>query len=257
MELTVKNYQYNVKGMSYQEGFKKGVSRPYAIWHSMMSRCYNRNNHAFKNYGAKGISVTKRWHKYENFIEDMSPFPPDLTLDRINGLKGYSKSNCRWATQKQQQRNRLNNKLLTIDGETKCVAEWAEIWGVEQATLRQRIRLGHPTDKLKTKGLSLHNRIKYKIGDQHLSDICKERNISYKTVIRFIKVKNLTPEEAIEWANRDKSVFFRDPKYKINGRPVSAMCREFGVNYSGVLRHIKKGKTPEESFNYFLNKGKK
>ena len=39
----------------------------------------------------------------------------------------YCPNNCRWVTAKQNSRNRRNTVLLTINGETKSVAEWCEI----------------------------------------------------------------------------------------------------------------------------------
>lgn len=88
--------------------------RLYGTWKMMMQRCYNPNHNAYRYYGERGIIVCKRWHNIANFINDMySTFQEGLTLDRENNNKGYSKSNCRWANLKTQQRNKSileNNK---------------------------------------------------------------------------------------------------------------------------------------------------
>ena len=71
---------------------------------SMKNRCDNPNAINYRWYGAKGIKVCKRWYSFTAFLEDMGERPVGLSLDRINGKKNYMKSNCRWATRKQQAR---------------------------------------------------------------------------------------------------------------------------------------------------------
>lgn len=83
-------------------------SPEYAAWANMRDRCRNPNNHAYKNYGGRGIKVCKRWDKYENFLSDMGRRPSSKhSLDRYPDNDGdYKKSNCRWATVKEQGNNR-------------------------------------------------------------------------------------------------------------------------------------------------------
>ena len=67
----------------------------------------------------------------------------NLSLDRINNEKGYSKENCRWAIPKEQARNTRTNRVLEFNGETLCIAEWAERIGISESTLRCRIDRFH------------------------------------------------------------------------------------------------------------------
>src|SRR6188508_2847268 len=82
----------------------------YGIWYQMLSRCQNYRRKDFKHYGGRGIVVCERWLAYSNFIEDMGrrPYGPlnYWTLERIDNNQGYSKDNCKWATFKEQVRNK-------------------------------------------------------------------------------------------------------------------------------------------------------
>jgi len=92
--------------------FKHGMSRTktYKSWLSMRERCNNPNRENYKNYGGRGIIICDRWISFDNFIIDMGERPNGKTLDRINNNKGYSKENCRWATNVIQGRNQRIRK---------------------------------------------------------------------------------------------------------------------------------------------------
>jgi AP2 domain len=78
----------------------------YKLWTTMIQRCENPNATAYIYYGGRGISVCDKWHSFKNFYEDMGEKPQGKSLDRINGLLGYCKENCRWATHAEQLSNR-------------------------------------------------------------------------------------------------------------------------------------------------------
>ena len=115
------------------------ITRTYLAWREIKSRCDNKNHISYKRYGAKGIKYCKKWKRFDNFLFDMGECPPHLTLDRINNLKGYYKKNCRWATKKEQAVNRKTTHLITWNGETMCIADWAKAKGIKYPTLRARI----------------------------------------------------------------------------------------------------------------------
>lgn len=105
----------------------------------MKSRCQNKNNKDWDRYGGRGIKISKRWEKFENFLADMGQPPPGETLDRIDNNKGYSLKNCRWATRKEQGNNKRNNYLVEFNGETRTISEWAKLKNINPQTLYFRL----------------------------------------------------------------------------------------------------------------------
>jgi hypothetical protein len=115
------------------------ASPTYQSWQAMKSRCCCLGDHAYSQYGGRGIKVCEKWMRFEGFLADMGQRPDGHSLDRIDNDGDYEPSNCRWATRSQQQRNTRGNRLLTFRGETMCVAAWAERIGLNESTLWCRI----------------------------------------------------------------------------------------------------------------------
>lgn len=127
--------------MNFKHGMKK--TRVYRIWCCMKNRCNNPNEAAYAKYGAVGIKVCEAWNEsFERFFEDMGKCPPGWSIERLDNAKGYEPSNCVWADRKTQNRNRKSVRLLTVQGKTQSVAEWAEERGMSLKTLCTRLANG-------------------------------------------------------------------------------------------------------------------
>jgi hypothetical protein len=108
----------------------------------MIGRCTNPNNSHFASYGGRGISVCDRWRDFPTFLADMGEKPVGMSIDRIDIDGNYEPGNCRWTTAKQQARNKRSTRLLTYDGQTRPLLEWAERLGLNPGTLSDRVYAG-------------------------------------------------------------------------------------------------------------------
>jgi hypothetical protein len=124
--------------------------RLYNIWMGLKSRCNNKNNSSYKNYGGRGISV--QWSSYQDFFKDMARQynkhvilhgEENTSIDRIDVNGNYSKENCHWATRLEQSNNKRTIRPITINGETKLITEWFDTPGaVNPSTFYRRLERG-------------------------------------------------------------------------------------------------------------------
>lgn len=125
--------------------------RLYGIWSGMKCRCYDENVEHFDRYGGRGIIVCDEWlgdNGFENFYKWSmnNGYKNGLTIDRIDVNGNYEPSNCRWATNKEQQNNKRTNVFITVDGIEMTIAQAAEKYGITDSALRYRLRAGYSPD---------------------------------------------------------------------------------------------------------------
>ena len=146
--LTSKNKSCGCLAPSHDIRHGLSGSRFHVIWKALFRRCNNKKATGYYLYGKKGIKVNDRWKNFINFRDDMYKSylahvkdfgEKNTSLDRIDGNKDYELPNCRWATWKEQARNKKNNKILQIDNEKMCVAAWAEKRKINEQTIRSRL----------------------------------------------------------------------------------------------------------------------
>lgn len=129
-----------------------------SIWWNMIGRCYHKNNISYKYYGAKGIIVCYEWKSNYSEFKNWAlknGYQSNLTIDRFPNRTGnYEPGNCRWATYKEQENNKTNNRYLKIDGEIKTISQWSEVFGIDKSTIYKRVKIGWDVElavKTKTK----------------------------------------------------------------------------------------------------------
>ena len=120
-----------------------------SVWNKLFQRCYNPNNKDYKNYGGRGIRVCDEWHDYlafrtwalENGYDENASYG-QCTLDRIDVNGDYCPQNCRFVDLTTQCRNKQYNHFVTYNGQTRTIAEWAEITNISANALYNRFNRG-------------------------------------------------------------------------------------------------------------------
>lgn len=125
----------------------------YKTWLHIKQRCYDEKTEQYKNYGGRGITVCDRWRDdFQAFYDDISKLPhfgeKGYSLDRIDNNGNYEPNNVRWATAKEQANNRRTNHLITYNGKTQTIAQWADETGINKYTIRTRLSRGWSAEKI-------------------------------------------------------------------------------------------------------------
>ena len=133
-------------------------------WAAIIQRCTNKNLPHYARYGGRGIKVCKRWRKFINFYADMGPRPKGRSIDRINPDGDYCPENCRWATPLEQSQNQRRIIFYKVGEESRCIADWSRITGVNRFTIHSRIKAGWEPERSITEPvqpISKRNRNEY------------------------------------------------------------------------------------------------
>lgn len=127
-------------------------TRLYGIWCGMKTRCTDTHRKKYNDYGGRGITVCDEWQKFEPFRDWAlaNGYRDDLTIDRIDNAGGYSPENCRWTTQKEQQNNRRDNRLIVAHGQEKTMQQWADETGIKAMTIQRRLAYGWSSERAVT-----------------------------------------------------------------------------------------------------------
>lgn len=120
-------------------------TREYRAWRAAKDRCFRAKCGNFADYGGRGITMCEEWRDdFTAFLRDMGPCPPGHTLERRDVNGNYEPSNCCWATQTTQARNKRTSLHATHNGRTLTITEWAQLTGLSYYTLRRRQKAGKP-----------------------------------------------------------------------------------------------------------------
>lgn len=152
--------------MGYKYNLKHGYAgnnrcRLYNTWLNIKQRCNNPTNTRYKNYGGRGIKVCEEWAN--NFISFKNwaiknNYNDNLTIDRIDVNGNYEPSNCRWISNKTQQNNRTNNRIIEFNGEKKTLKEWSETLNIKYNTLQKRLNKGWAIEVALTLSIQKHRK---------------------------------------------------------------------------------------------------
>lgn len=135
---------HTTHGMAY--------SPEYKAWMMIKERCFDPNCENWERYGGRGITICPEWaDDFSAFLAHVGRRPrPSDSIERIDNDGNYEPGNVKWATKKEQARNRRSNVLLTYNNETMTLIEWSERTGFSHATISQRLRRGMTVEQALT-----------------------------------------------------------------------------------------------------------
>lgn len=117
-------------------------SAEYSAWKGIRRRCLNPKFRMYRWYGARGITICDRWRdSFENFIADVGHRPSSKhSIERIDNDGNYEPGNVKWATKKEQSRNRRDNQYITFQGRRMVLMDWAKEIGLSFDVLQYRVK---------------------------------------------------------------------------------------------------------------------
>jgi hypothetical protein len=126
----------------------------YRAWLNMRSRCNNPVDTSYRNYGARGIKVCKRYDSYENFLADKGQKPPGYELDRIDLEGDYTPENTRWIPAHSGMKR--NSIIVNLEGRPLKLTQAAKELGLDYFALynlmhRRGLSFQKAVDKLRAK----------------------------------------------------------------------------------------------------------
>lgn len=234
---------------------KHGFSntRIYNIWHNIIERCCNKKDHNFKNYGGRGIKVCDEWLNKENGFMNFynwsvsHGYRKNLTIDRKNVNGDYNPINCRWATAKQQARNRRNNKLITYKGETKTLTEWCEIYGISGTTVNERLKRYWSIEKAfetPTEGQNIQ--YTYKGESKTMSEWASIYDLPYDIVKARLNQYHWPIEEVLNTPIGESKRHNRMITYKSITKSLPEWSKEYNITCKTLWRRLFELKWPVE-----------
>jgi len=178
----------------------KSNTKLYRKYRGILNRCYNENCNSYKRYGGRGIDVCEEWrNSFESFYKWAyeNGYDPKIdghywSIDRIDNNKGYSPSNCRFATAQEQMRNRNITKFYEYQGKYYSASEFADAFGItDKFFVYHRIGRGKSLAEIIEDWTISHN---IPQGYIDVTTYSKKHNVTNTTVYRWINSKKVNAE---------------------------------------------------------------
>lgn len=162
----------------------------------MKQRTLNPRCRAYKNYGARGISVCDEWLEFEPFCEWAlsNGWEKGLELDRIDNDGDYCPENCRWVTTKENSNNKRETIYVTVDETTKPESIWNDELHLPYGTVKRWVRTrGTEYASQRIAETLQYGYTRYDYGRNHESIriMCVETNQVFKSMFEAAKLMKI------------------------------------------------------------------
>lgn len=220
-------------------------SPEYSAWASMQSRCKPRHkNH--DRYFDRGIRVCDEWlgqGGFERFLDHVGRRPgKSFTFDRIDNNRGYKPGNVRWVTWETQQRNKGNNRMVTIDDQTRCVAAWSEISGINQQVIGSRLSTGWEPKRAVFEKVGVARQFDIDGKSMSVTEWAKVSGVN-RVVVSARLAKGWDPKRAVF------TPVTKERLIEIDGETlcVAEWARRSGVKYITIVARLNRGWDPKRA----------
>lgn len=119
----------------------------------MRQRCNNPNKVRYADYGGRGIKVCDDWDNYPTFKNwaISNGYDDTMSIERVDVDKDYCPTNCKWIPLSDQSKNRRSCNMLTYNGKTLTISDWARELNIHRSTINKRLKKGMSIDKVLSK----------------------------------------------------------------------------------------------------------
>ena len=234
----------------------------YNRWQCIKARCLRPSHIGYARYGGRGITICEEWLNWPSFRDwslDNGAIQ-ELEIDRINNDGNYCPENCRWTTSVVNQRNRSDNRLFTINGVTKCLAEWCEEFNIDRWVVKGRIERGADIQVALTTAVQKQNRGKsmelytLKGVTKTFRDWCKQYEKALDVVHKRLE-SGWNFEQALTEPLRTTQI----SQITMNGEThtVFGWSKVLGTNYQTVCGRIRNGWSIEDALTIPIGEKRK
>jgi hypothetical protein len=250
----MENFNFEIIRVNTRSDYNKLIQKyrnEYNTYNGMRQRCLNPNDHNYKRYGKRGITICERWlgeNGFKYFLEDMGERPSEnYSLDRIDNNKEYSPENCRWANREEQANNRRDNRHITFLNKTQTVSQWAREYNLRPDVVIARLYIGWTIEEalgIKERNINrneVYNIKKFKLNDKFytIKQLSEMYNINYDTLNYRLRYSNWTVEEAVGIKQRpiDKYNNRTIKKYKVGNYNLTLkeITKKYNIKYSILI----------------------
>lgn len=234
------------------------------LHYEMMRRCYNEKSVAYKDYGAKGITVCSEWHNRETFRKwcRENGYQKGLRLERIDSNGNYEPTNCRFG-RRNTYKNGIGKRLRERKNHRRKIKE---LCGVPKrySNLRiYKIYIGiHSRCELPShtnynnyggRGISVCDEWSGKDGFFYFYKWSMENGYTNKLSIdRIDNDKGYSPDNC-KWSTTKEQIENRRCSISLEHKgkilPLSEIAKRENVKYQMLYSRIKKGYTLTDALN--------